>query len=204
MSSTPDAAAPTDESTHTQGFFIGIGVGIAILTIALIVLAVILTLNVESAAPAVEIIRDLLIITLALELLVIGTAITVFTIQAARLVNLLNNEIQPIITSTQDTVNTVRGTAVFLSKNLTEPIIAASSTLRAIQRTMKDVDAIKKATSIAVAAAAAAASSGTRGVPRGDPAVETDKSDNIDATTTSVHTPENQDTDTEARFEDVD
>ncbi len=141
------------DQQDVQALFIGIGIGIVVITIIVVVGGVLLAVFADQTSAAVEVIRDFLIIVMALELVIIATAITVFLVQTARFINLLNNEIQPIITSTQDTVNTVRGTAAFLSKNLTEPVMQASSTLQAISKTMKDIDAIRKVTEIAFSAA---------------------------------------------------
>ncbi|MBN1121419.1 MAG: hypothetical protein JXJ17_10080 [Anaerolineae bacterium] len=141
------------DQQDAQALFIGIGIGIVVITIIVVVGGVLLAVFADQTSAAVEVIRDFLIIVMALELVIIATAITVFLIQTARFINLLNNEIQPIITSTQDTVNTVRGTAAFLSKNLTEPVMKASSTMQAIGKTMKDIDAIRKVTEIAFSAA---------------------------------------------------
>jgi hypothetical protein len=41
----------------------------------------------------------------------------------ARLINLLQHEIKPIIESTNETVSTLRGTSQFLSDNISEPVI---------------------------------------------------------------------------------
>ncbi len=144
-----------DDQKDSQALLVGIGIGILIITIIVVVGGVLLAVFADQSSAAVEIIRDYLIIIMALELIVIAAAATVFIIQTARFINLLNNEIQPIITSTQDTVNTVRGTAAFLSKNLTEPVMKANSTLQAISKTMKDVNAIRKITEIAFTAASA-------------------------------------------------
>jgi hypothetical protein len=63
------------------------------------------------------------IIFMALEFLVIGAALVILMIQLAVLINLLQNEIKPILNSTNETVNTLRGTVTFLSDNLAEPVI---------------------------------------------------------------------------------
>ena len=157
-----DASSPDAQSEgkrQAQGILIGAILGIVLLTAALVVAAVFLAIYAESAAPAVEVVRDLLIIALALELLVMGVAFVVFLVQVARFINLMNNEIQPIITSTSETLNTVRGTAAFLSKNLVEPVIAANAALRGMAKAMKDVEAIRKAAGIAMTAAMASTGS---------------------------------------------
>jgi hypothetical protein len=53
----------------------------------------------------------------------VGVVLVILIIQLARLTNLLQNEIKPILESTNDTVNTIRGTSVFLSENLVGPVI---------------------------------------------------------------------------------
>ena len=60
---------------------------------------------------------------MALESLVIGLALVILVVQLARLINLLQNEIKPILDSTNETVSTLRGTTQFLSDNLAEPVI---------------------------------------------------------------------------------
>jgi hypothetical protein len=60
---------------------------------------------------------------MALEFVVVGLALVILIVQLATLINLLQNEIRPILESTNETANTLRGTAVFLSENLTEPVI---------------------------------------------------------------------------------
>lgn len=68
-------------------------------------------------------IRDVFIIFMAVESIVIGIALVILMVQLAVLINLLQNEIKPILTSTSETVNTLRGTVQFLGDNLTEPVI---------------------------------------------------------------------------------
>jgi hypothetical protein len=79
-------------------------------------------------------IRDVFIIFMALESLVLGVALVILIIQLAILINLLQNEIKPILNSTNDTVNTLRGTATFLSDNLVEPVIKLNEYLAAFKR----------------------------------------------------------------------
>ena len=74
-------------------------------------------------ANTTAVIRDVFIIFMALESLVIGMVLIVLVFQLARLTNLLQNEIKPILDSTNETVSTLRGTTKFLSDNLAEPVI---------------------------------------------------------------------------------
>ena len=82
-------------------------------------------------------IRDVFIIFMALESLVIGLALIILAVQVARLVNLLQNEIKPILDSTNETVSTLRGTTRFLSDNLVEPVIKLNEYLAGMQSFIK-------------------------------------------------------------------
>lgn len=81
-----------------------------------------------------ERIRDIFIIFLSLEFLVLGLAMMILIVQLATLINLLQNEIKPIIESTNETANTLRGTATFLSENLAEPVITLNEYLSAFRQ----------------------------------------------------------------------
>lgn len=78
--------------------------------------------------------RDIFIILMALESLLIGLALTVLIIQIARLTNLLENEIKPILDSTNETISNLRGTTRFLSDNLVEPVIKLNEIMAVFQR----------------------------------------------------------------------
>jgi amino acid permease len=71
---------------------------------------------------------------MALESLLIGAALVVLIIQLASLINLLQNEVKPILKSTNETVNTLRGTTEFLSENLVEPVIKLNSYLAGLKK----------------------------------------------------------------------
>lgn len=89
-------------------------------------------------------IRDIFIIFMALESLVIGVSLIILIIQLAILINLLQNEIKPIIDSTSETVNTLRGTVIFLSKNISEPVIKLNEHLAAFKRIIDLVNPRRK------------------------------------------------------------
>ena len=87
----------------------------------------------QPATPT-DTIRDIFIIIMAFEFLVIGLALIILLIQLARLINLLQNEIQPILESTNETANTLRGTAVFLSENMVEPVVKLNGYMASLRR----------------------------------------------------------------------
>lgn len=79
-------------------------------------------------------VRDIFIIVMALESLVLGAALVVLIVQIATLINLLQNEIKPILDSTNDTVNNLRGTTQFLSNNLVEPVLKLNEYLAGMKK----------------------------------------------------------------------
>lgn len=82
-------------------------------------------------------IRDIFIIFMALESFIVGLALIVLVVQLATLINLLQNEIKPILNSTNETVNTLRGTATFLSNNMAEPVIKLNESVAVIRKLME-------------------------------------------------------------------
>jgi hypothetical protein len=127
----PEEAATRRAALRKQRWILaGIIAGIVIL-LAGIVLAVIFLVKSPSTAANV---RDIFIIFMAFESLLIGAALVVLIIQLASLINLLQNEVKPILKSTSETVNTLRGTTEFLSENLVEPVIKLNSYLAGLKK----------------------------------------------------------------------
>jgi len=121
-----------DEKGLSTGARVGIGVGIVV-GIAVLVLVLIFLLNHPGTT---ETIRDLFIITLALESLVIGTLLVILIYQLIVLIRMLRDDLKPMIESTQETLNTVKGTATFVSERVTKPAIAASGYAAGISRSI--------------------------------------------------------------------
>jgi 4-amino-4-deoxy-L-arabinose transferase-like glycosyltransferase len=91
----------------------------------------------ETPAENVERLRDIFIIVVAFESLVIGVALTVLIIQLASLINLLQNEVRPILRATSDTVNTLRGTTEFIGENVVQPVIELRGYLAGLNRVLE-------------------------------------------------------------------
>ncbi len=81
-----------------------------------------------------ETIRDIVIIFVAAETLIIGVALILLLVQLARLTALLQNEIRPLLESTNETVASLRGTSEFLSQKMVAPVIKANSSVAAVRR----------------------------------------------------------------------
>lgn len=128
---TPNATDAAKESKGRSWYFwplVGLGAMVVIFIVGLLV-ALVLAIAVDSndAANVVQIVRDLFIIVLAMEGMFMMIALIVLILQIAALVNLLQNEIKPIVDNANDTVSTVRGTAQFMSQNVVEPVIKFSA-----------------------------------------------------------------------------
>ena len=109
---------------------------LAIVIIVLILLGLIVGLFFLARADeqVVSQVRDIFIILMALMMVVIGAALVLLIIQIANLTNLLQHEIKPILHSTTDTVNTLKGTVRFLSDNVSEPVIKLNESLASIRK----------------------------------------------------------------------
>lgn len=129
-----------EELRRQRQIIIGIIVG-GIIILGIIVASVIYLLQPTTNTARF---RDIFIIFMALESIVIGLALIILIVQIARLINLLQNEIKPIITSTNETVSTLRGTTRFLSDNLVEPVIKLNQYLAGLQHLFKFIKPKKK------------------------------------------------------------
>ena len=89
-------------------------------------------------------VRDIFIIVLALESLLIGGALVILVIQLAALTNIVQNEIRPILASTKETVGTLKGTSRFLSERAVMPLISISSTYAGFRKLVELAGFIKK------------------------------------------------------------
>jgi NADH:ubiquinone oxidoreductase subunit K len=124
---------PSEQERKTRRIMIAVSVGVIILLAALILAIVVLM---QPTTPT-DRIRDVFIIVVALESLVIGVALIILIIQLASLINLLQNEVRPILTATNETVNTLRGTAEFLGENMVEPVIKLNGYLAGMSRVIE-------------------------------------------------------------------
>lgn len=82
-----------------------------------------------SAATA----RDIAIILLALESLIIGGLLIVLILQIRNLIHVLQDEVKPILDETRETVKTVKGTTSFVSDTVVTPIVNLTSVAAALR-----------------------------------------------------------------------
>ena len=141
---TPEELAAQRESERKQRItLILASVGI-LLILGGIVASIYFLLRPETSGEFVGKLRDVFLIVMALMSLLIGLAVVVLMVQVASLVNLVQNEIRPILKATNETVNTLRGTAEFLGENVVEPVIKLNGYLAGLQRVLELMGIKKK------------------------------------------------------------
>lgn len=124
---------PTEQDQQMKRIMIGVIIGVVVL---LILLGVAIYFLLQPATPTDKI-RDVFIIVVALESLVIGVALIVLVVQLASLINLLQNEVRPILKATNETVNNLRGTAEFLGENMVDPVIKLNGYMAGLNRMLE-------------------------------------------------------------------
>lgn len=108
------------KESANKGKLIGIIIAIVVL-LALIIFSLVSLFRADLETTSK--VRDIFIIIMALESLLLGVALIILIVQIAVLINILKNEIKPILDTTNETINHLRGTTTFLSNNLVEPVI---------------------------------------------------------------------------------
>lgn len=135
--STNEGENPQVQSKKTWVIILVLVLILAILVAGIVLLA-------TAPAETTTFVRDIFIIMMALVSIIIGVALVVLVVQMAALINLLQNEIKPILQSTSETINTLKGTTTFLSNNLTEPVIKLNSSVAGFRKLISLISIFKK------------------------------------------------------------
>ena len=134
---TPEQMAAKREAEKQQRSILIWGIVFLILLLAGIITAIYFLLRPETPVEQVGRIRDIFLIFMALESLLIGAALIVLIVQVSSLINLIQNEVRPILQATTETVNNLRGTAEFLGENVVQPVIKLNGYLAGLQRVIE-------------------------------------------------------------------
>jgi len=78
-------------------------------------------------------VRDVAIILLAIQSLVIGVLLIILLLQIRNLVRLLQEEVRPILLSLQDTAGTVQGTTTVVSEYVVTPVARIVSVVEGLR-----------------------------------------------------------------------
>lgn len=118
-------------------------IGVLILLFVIALLLAIFT-NVEQSGAVIRLIRDVVIIFLALEGVLIVLSLAILVLQVAKLVNLLQTEIKPILENTQQTIKTAQTTVEFVSANVTHPFVRLTGFVSGVSVLLTNVFGIRK------------------------------------------------------------
>ena len=82
-------------------------------------------------------VRDIAIIVLAVESIIIGVVLTLLLLQLRDLTRLLQDEIEPILDSARRAVGTVKGTTLLVSETIVSPAIKISGFATGLRRVLE-------------------------------------------------------------------
>lgn len=91
----------------------------------------------------IAVIRDIAIVILALESLVIGVVLALLLWQVRSLTHLLQEELKPILDSARETVGTVKGTTHLVSSTIVQPTVKVGSLAAGVRRTWEVILGLK-------------------------------------------------------------
>ena len=130
---TPEPQLSGEQVSKRTQIFIIVG---AVLFLVILVGAIVLMAMNEAAT---QVIRDIAIVFVAVETFLIGLAILILIFQIQMLIQVLRDEVQPLLRSVNDTASTVRGTTEFVSHNVVSPVIKAAGFTAGARRVISDL-----------------------------------------------------------------
>ncbi len=89
-------------------------------------------------------VRDVAIIVLAIESIVVGVVLIFLVIQINSLIRLLKDEIKPLLDSANETASTLRGTTTFISDKVVNPIVSATSFVSGAQQAVRTLLGLRR------------------------------------------------------------
>ena len=142
----PAEAEKKSRWTIQRVVFLSSGVLGAIIAIIFVIgLLLAFSGQLEVTALRIQYIRNIFMVILGFEGILIIGSIAVLIVQITRLVNMLKRDVKPVLTTAQETVNTAKGTVEFVGDNAVRPIIRASAFMSGVGVVLRDVGGIRRA-----------------------------------------------------------
>lgn len=138
---------PEDDGGSTnvvRMIVLGLAALIVLIVVGLLVALIGGVSNSEGVSNFFRILRDFFIIVLALQGILISVALIILVLQVSALVSIVRTEIKPIVDETRATMSTIRGTAQFVSKNVTSPVIRTTAVIAGIGAAFREVSRIRQ------------------------------------------------------------
>ncbi len=93
----------------------------------------------DTWAPVIQIFRDVLLVALLLESLLIIAAVTVLLLQVAGFLIMLKSEVKPILDNARETTRLGKATAQFINTNAVDPVIQIKSFLAGLLAFLREL-----------------------------------------------------------------
>lgn len=126
----PTTEVTKDDSSGmsmTRMVMIG-AIGLIAFVLLFLVFGLVISLTAsETWAPVIQIFRDIFIVIMVVELILVIGALSILIVQIARFVIMLQSEVKPILDNARETTRATRTTAEFARKNVTDPFIKLSA-----------------------------------------------------------------------------
>jgi hypothetical protein len=133
----PEARTPMDPRAKKMIFIVSIAI---LVVVALLVAA---GFFLYSRPQATTFLRDIAVIILAFETLVVIFFLGVVTVLLIYVILTLEREIKPVLNATSETVYTVRGTTTFVSDTVVSPIMKAASIFGAVKGAVEAIAGLR-------------------------------------------------------------
>ncbi len=134
----PPVTAEEKASKRTQFYMIAGAVFFVVFLVVVIVLM-------AKFPAATVVVRDIAIVFVAVTTFLMGLAMILLIFQLQVLIQVLRDEIQPLLRSVNDTASTVRGTTEFVSHNMVSPIIKWAGFSAGMRQVVSDAVSVIKA-----------------------------------------------------------
>ncbi|MDE2748714.1 MAG: hypothetical protein OXI34_07110 [Chloroflexota bacterium] len=93
----------------------------------------------ETWAPLIQIFRDILLLILILEAVLVITAFAILMLQAAGFLIMLKTEVKPILDNARETTRLSKATAQFINSNAVDPLIQIKSFLTGLLAFLREL-----------------------------------------------------------------
>jgi hypothetical protein len=133
----PQARTPMDPRAKAMIIIVSIAV---VLIVALLVAA---GFFLYPRRQATVFLRDIAVIVLAFETLVVIFFLGVVTVLLIYVILTLEREIKPVLNATSETVYTVRGTTTFVSDTVVSPIMRVASIVGAVKGVARSIAGLR-------------------------------------------------------------
>jgi len=97
----------------------------------------------ETWAPVIRIFRDIFLLILILESMLVVAALAILMLQAAGFFIMLKTEVKPIIDNARETTRLSKATAQFINSNAVDPIIQIKSFLSGLLAFLRELIRIR-------------------------------------------------------------